>query len=318
MSLTDEPSSQAEFIHAFLSYLEVEKGYSEATIRSYGTDLEQFDLFLRTRRRSLACPERVSKDLVRSFLAELHRRAVAKSTMARKLSSLRSFFRFLLKNDMLASDPTVGVHNPKQERHHPKALNVDQALKLMESAVTPDPEGLRDLALAELLYGSGLRISEAVSLNAYDVDSGMVRVLGKGKKERIVPVSTQCERRLQDWLSQRHAFDPAVTEDALFVGARGKRLNRREANRILARLARAAGLPRDVHPHMLRHSFATHMLEAGADLRSVQELLGHERLTTTQRYTHLDLQKLMEIYDKAHPRAEGADHKNKYVGENSE
>lgn len=311
MSSTGGTEQAPELVQAFLAYLDVEKGYSAATVRSYGTDLDQFDTFLRTRRRSLDRPERVSKDLVRAFLADLHRRGVAKSTMARKLSGLRSFFGFLLRNDLLQKDPTTGVHNPKQEKHHPKALNVDQALSLMEAAVTPDPEGLRDLALAELLYGSGLRISEAVSVNMYDIDSGMVRVLGKGNKERIVPVSAKCEARVRAWLGQRHAFEPDPEEQALFIGVRGRRLNRREANRVLARLASAAGLPRDVHPHMLRHSFATHMLEAGADLRSVQELLGHERLTTTQRYTHLDLQKIMEIYDKAHPRAEDADHKNR-------
>ncbi len=311
MSSTGEADRYPELVQAFIAYMEVEKGYSPATTRSYGTDLDQFDTFLRTRRRSLDHPERVSKDLVRAFLADLHRRAVTKSTMARKLSSLRSFFRFLLKNDLLQKDPTTGVRNPKQEKHHPKALNVDQALALMEAAIPPDPEGLRDLALAELLYGSGLRISEAVSVDVFDIDSGMVRVLGKGSKERIVPVSDKCEQRVRAWLAQRHAFDPDPEEQALFLGVRGKRLNRREANRALARLASVAGIPRDVHPHMLRHSFATHLLEAGADLRSVQELLGHERLTTTQRYTHLNLQKIMEIYDKAHPRAEESDHKNK-------
>lgn len=296
-------------VQGFLSYLSVEKGYSEATVRSYGTDLDQFDEFIRTRRRSLERPERISKDLIRAFLAELHRRRVTKSTMARKLSSIRAFFRFLLKHQLVLKDPSVGVRNPKQEQHHPKALNVDQAISIMEANIPPDPEGLRDLALAELLYGSGLRISEAVSLNVHDVDSGMVRVLGKGNKERLVPVSKKCEERVRLWLQQRHAFDPDPQEQALFLGVRGKRLNRRQANRILAALASVAGIPRDVHPHMLRHSFASHMLEAGADLRSVQELLGHERLTTTQRYTHLDLQKIMQVYDKAHPRSDGTGRK---------
>jgi len=309
MSSTGGPKDLGEMVQGFLSYLEVEKGYSDATVRSYGTDLAQFDEFIRTRRRSLERPERVTKDLVRSFLAELHRRRVTKSTMARKLSSLRAFFRFLLKHQLIVKDPTVGVRNPKQEKHHPKALNVDQALAMMEANIPPDPEGLRDLALAELLYGSGLRVSEAMALNVHDIDSGMVRVQGKGNKERIVPVSKKCEERVLAWLKQRHALEPDPMEQALFIGARGKRLNRRQANRILARLAEVAGIPREVHPHMLRHSFASHMLEAGADLRSVQELLGHERLTTTQRYTHLDLQKIMQVYDKAHPRADGTDRK---------
>lgn len=301
----------SELVQAFLAYLSVEKGYSDATVRSYGTDLEQFDEFIRTRRRSLERPERVSKDLIRGFMAELHRRRVTKSTVARKLSSIRAFFRYLLRQRLLDKDPSVGIRNPKQEKHHPKALNVDQAISMMEARIAPDPEGLRDLALAELLYGSGLRISEAISLGVHDVDSGMVRVLGKGSKERIVPVSGKCEKRIRDWLRQRHAFEPDAAEDALFLGVRGKRLNRREANRILSRLAAAANLPREVHPHMLRHSFASHLLEAGADLRSVQELLGHERLTTTQRYTHLDMQHIMQVYDKAHPRADSTERKKK-------
>ncbi|WP_147821730.1 tyrosine recombinase XerC [Salidesulfovibrio onnuriiensis] len=308
MSWTGVPDL-GEMVRGFLSYLEVEKGYSEATVRSYGTDLSQFDEFLRTKRRSLERPERVSKEIIRSFLAELHRRRVTKSTVSRKLSSLRAFFRFLLKHQLIQKDPTVGVRNPKQEKHHPKALNVDQALAIMEAGIPPDPEGLRDLALAELLYGSGLRISEAMALDVHDIDSGMVRVVGKGNKERIVPVSKKCEERVRAWLRQRQALDPDPLEQALFIGARGRRLNRRQANRILANLAAVAGIPRDVHPHMLRHSFATHMLEAGADLRSVQELLGHERLTTTQRYTHLDLQQIMRVYDKAHPRADGTERK---------
>lgn len=287
----------------FLAYLDAEKGYSPATMRSYGTDLSQFQEFLRGRKATIERPERIKKDHIRGFLAELHRRGVSKTTVARKLSSLRAYFRYLARKRICGNDPTAGVRNPKQDKVHPKALNVDQALAMMEAAVTPDPEGLRDMALAELLYGSGLRISEAMGLDVFDVDAGVVRVMGKGSKERMVPLTDKAEARIRRWLEQRHAFEPVSGERALFLGKRGKRLDRREANRILARLASAADLPRDVHPHMLRHSFATHMLEAGADLRSVQELLGHSRLSTTQRYTHLDLQQLMQVYDKAHPRS---------------
>ncbi|GAB7022400.1 tyrosine recombinase XerC [Salidesulfovibrio brasiliensis] len=287
----------------FLEYLDAEKDYSPATLRSYGTDLTQFEEFLSGRKATLERPEKVGKDHVRGFLAELHRRGVGKATVARKLSSLRAFYRFLARKRICGSDPTAGVRNPKQEKTHPRALNVDQALGMMEASVTPDPEGLRDMALAELLYGSGLRVSEAMGLDVFDVDAGVVRVMGKGRKERMVPLTGKAEERIRRWLEQRHAFEPQSGERALFLGKRGKRLDRREANRILTRLAAAAGIPRDVHPHMLRHSFATHMLEAGADLRSVQELLGHSRLSTTQRYTHLDLQQLMQVYDKAHPRS---------------
>ena len=164
---------------------------------------------------------------------------------------------------------------------------------------------MRDIALAEVLYGSGLRISEAIGLDLNDVDSDVVRVVGKGNKERIVPLSSAAVKRIRRYMEQRHALlGDDYSEQALFLSVRaGKRLDRRQANRIVAKLGKLAGLPKDVHPHMLRHSFATHMLEAGADLRSVQELLGHENLTTTQRYTHLDMQHIMQVYDSAHPRS---------------
>ncbi|WP_243545890.1 tyrosine recombinase XerC [Pseudodesulfovibrio tunisiensis] len=292
-----------ELAQGFLAYLAVEKGYSDATVRAYATDLEQFDDFLRPKRRSLARPERVTRDHVRAFLAELHRRRLAKTSMGRKLSSLRTFFKYLRKHEIVLKDPTAGVRNPKQDQRQPQVLNVDQAVAMMEAAVEPSPEGLRDLALAELLYGSGLRITEAVSLDLNDVDTDLVRVQGKGSKERIVPLSDASVKRIRRYIEQRHALLEDYAEQALFVGVRGRRLNRREANRIVARLAHCAGLPKEVHPHMLRHSFATHLLEAGADLRSVQELLGHERLSTTQRYTHLDMQRIMRVYDSAHPRS---------------
>jgi integrase/recombinase XerC len=305
MSSTSETNERdvGEYGKRFLAYLSTEKGYSPATLRSYGTDLEQFQDFLKGRKLDLDQPDHIARDDVRGFMADLHRRRVTKTTVARKLSSVRAFFRFLARKRISGHDPTAGVRNPKQDKVHPRGLNVDQAIGMMEAAVPPDPEGLRNLALAELLYGSGLRISEAVGLDVFDVDSGVVRVMGKGGKERMVPLTSKAGERVRRWLEQRQSFKPVSGERALFIGKRGSRLNRREANRILNRLAEIAGIPREVHAHMLRHSFATHMLEAGADLRSVQELLGHARLSTTQRYTHLDLQQLMKVYDKAHPRS---------------
>ena len=292
------------YVKGFLAHLSVEKGYSEATIRSYGTDLDQFGEFLKRVKRNLESPGRINRDHVRGFLAELHRRELSKTSMGRKLSSLRAYFKYLRRHKVITKDPMAGIRNPKQDKRHPQVLNVDQAVSMMEAAVEPDPEGLRDIALAEVLYGSGLRISEALGLDLNDVDSDVIRVTGKGSKERIVPLSDAAVARIRRYMEQRHAFLKDYSEQALFLSVReGKRLNRRQANRIVAKLARLAGLPKDVHPHMLRHSFATHMLEAGADLRSVQELLGHERLTTTQRYTHLDMQRLMQVYDQAHPRA---------------
>lgn len=301
-----------ELIQGFIGYLSVEKGYSDATIRSYGTDLDQFEQYLKARKRSLEKPGRITRDQVRGFLADMHRRQISKASMGRKLSSLRAYFKYLLRHKVISKDPMAGIRNPKQEKRHPQVLNVDQAISVMEVALEPDPEGLRDIALAEVLYGSGLRISEAIGLDLNDLDSDVIRVLGKGSKERIVPLSEAAMVRIRRYLEQRHAFiKDDYSEQALFLSVRaGKRLDRRQANRIIAKLGRLAGLPKDLHPHMLRHSFATHMLEAGADLRSVQELLGHENLTTTQRYTHLDMQHVMQVYDQAHPRAgDGSDRK---------
>jgi len=306
MSSTNEKiNTHGEMVRGFLAFLGVEKGYSDATIRSYGTDLEQFADFLNRVKRSLEKPARINTEHIRGFLAEMHRRRLSKTSIGRKLSSLRAYFKYLLKHKVIVKDPMAGIRNPKQEKRHPQVLNVDQAVSMMETAVEPDPEGLRDIALAEVLYGSGLRISEAVNLDLNDLDSDVIRVVGKGSKERIVPLSAAAVQRIRRYIEQRHALmQDDYSEQAVFLGVRsGKRLNRRGANRIVAKLARLAGLPKDVHPHMLRHSFATHMLEAGADLRSVQELLGHENLTTTQRYTHLDMKHIMQVYDQAHPRS---------------
>jgi len=266
-----------EVCQGFLSYLAIEKGYSPATVRAYAADLDQFEAFLVRRSRSLAAFEAVTRGDATAFLAELHRLRQKKSSMARKLSSLRSLFTYLLKNQLLQANPLAGLRNPRQEQRQPRALNVDQAVAVMEGQVPPGPMGLRDLALAEVLYGSGLRVSEAA-------------------KERLVEYL-----RLRQELVSGSAGD--LAQEALFLGARGGRLTRREAQRIIARLAAGAGIGQGVHPHTLRHSFATHLLQAGADLRSVQEMLGHSRLSTTERYTHLDLRRIMEVYDKAHPHA---------------
>ncbi len=290
---------------AFLARLAVEKGCSKATVSAYAGDLGQFEEYLRARDLSIAEPRALKRDHVRGFVADLHRKRIQKSSMARKLSCLRSFFKYLARQNLIAQNPTAGVRNPRQEKRHPNFLNVDQSLALMEAEVPRDPEGLRDMALAELLYGSGLRISEALGLGVDDVDtsSGVVRVMGKGAKERLAPLSDAGKERLDAYLAERGAFQPDFKEDALFLGRRGARLQRRQANRILVKLAQSANLPERVHPHMLRHSFATHLLEAGADLRSVQKLLGHSRLSTTQRYTHLGMSKIAQMYDQAHPMA---------------
>ncbi|MDR2161095.1 MAG: tyrosine recombinase XerC [Desulfovibrio sp.] len=304
----------------FLAFLELERGCSPATARAYGRDVLQFEEILSREGLSLSGPEQVERRHVQRFLADLHRRGVNRSSMGRKLAALRSFFRFCARMRLITTLPTEGIGNPRTEKRHPSMLNVDQALALLETAagrLSPAPGGegpprrgeeaalrARDVCLAEILYGSGLRVSEALSLNAGRLreESETVRVLGKGGKERLAPLTDAARDALAEWLPLRPRL-AAPGEHALFVGARGGRLNRREAQRVIARLCRRAGLPQPVSPHGLRHSFATHLLEAGADLRSVQELLGHARLTTTQRYTHLNLAHLMTVYDKAHPRS---------------
>ena len=304
---------------AFLGWLQMQKGLAVATFAAYEVDLAQFEACLREEGLSLARPEHVERRQVERFAAHLHRQAQARSSIARKLSALRSLFRYLLRHDKVTTNPTAGVRNPKQETRHPGVLNVDEVFALLDKAPASPTGGdpadctdpaaasvLRDAALAELLYGSGLRISEALSLNMPDLrgQAGTVRVLGKGGKERLAFLSAASSEALAAWLAVRARLaDPG--ERAVFVGDRGKRLNRRQAARILEAMAHRAGLTRHVAPHGLRHSFATHLLEGGADLRAVQELLGHARLSTTQRYTHVTLDALTRVYDKAHPRGNG-------------
>jgi integrase/recombinase XerC len=316
MSSTGVPNSREgeglpvplpELCLGFLSHLEIEKGYSPATVRAYAADLEQFQAFLLRRGKDLADADGVTREDATGFLAELHRQRIKKSSMARKLSTLRSFFRYLMRHRILDGSPLTGLRNPKQESRQPRALNVDQAAAVMDAAPRPGPEGIRDLALAELLYGSGLRVSEALSLTVDDVraDRGFVRVRGKGGKDRLAPLSEAARLRLRDYLRERPRLNVQQERQELFLGVRGGALSRREACRIIERLSLEAGVNQGVHPHTLRHSFASHLLQAGADLRSVQEMLGHARLSTTERYTHLDLRRIMEVYDKAHPHAGG-------------
>lgn len=296
---------------AFLAWLAVEKGYARATVDSYAGDLKYFERHLKEKGRTLAAPKLITRREIQGFLAEQHRARQAKTSMSRRLSCLRGFFKHLIRKGLADKDPTEGVKNPKLSKPHPKSLNVDQAFALMGAAMasrpraTGDPESLRDAALAELLYGSGLRVSEALTLTLNDVDTSarMARVTGKGSKERLAPLSDASVDALKAYQAVRHAFSPDPAEQTLFLGLRGKPLQRRQANRIVEALALKAGIPSSVSPHVLRHSFASHMLQSGADLRSVQELLGHARLSTTQRYTHLNMAQIARAYDKAHPRA---------------
>ena len=307
-------------LESFIKHLRIERAYSEATIVAYTRDLVQFEEFLNRLELSFQRLDCIEKRDVQAFLVYLHRLGSSKSSISRKLSTLRSFFDYWLRAGKLEITPLDGIRNPKQEKRQPKVINVDQAFALLDTASLSGSDFkksrrltdvvevtlARDLALLELLYGSGLRISEALSLNARDIDvsSGLVRVMGKGSKERQVPLSSASQEALQKWLAVRGGLLAVPDEPALFVGARGARLNRRQANRIIEEFCIKAGLPQVISAHSLRHSFATHLLQGGADMRSVQELLGHSRISTTQRYTHLNLTRLMEVYDKAHPKGD--------------
>lgn len=295
---------------AFLAWMEFQKGASEATVAAYGRDLLDFEAFLHQEGLSLAAPSTVTPRHVQRFSASLFHKDVARSTTARKLSALRSLFRYLLRTHKVEQNPCRGVRNPRQEQRHPAMLNVDQMFDLLADEPPAQPASpeeairVRDLALLELLYGSGLRISEALALDAGDYQPGdrALKVLGKGSKERLSPLSDTSREAMDAWLAARPVL-AAPGERALFVGRRGGRLNRRQAVRILEEAAILAGIPQHISPHDLRHSYATHLLEGGADLRSVQELLGHSRISTTQRYTHLNLEALTKVYDAAHPLA---------------
>jgi len=299
----------------FLAWMQAQKGFSDATVAAYQRDLLQFEGWLATQGKSLNDSAAIDRADIRSFISHLRRAGEGKSTVARKLSALRSLFRHLLRQRKIVSNPTELVRNPKQDVHHPAVLNVDQAFSLLgELGAVPDAQEalpaesrekaiqLRDRALAETLYGAGLRISEATGLDLADLDlnAGVARILGKGSKERVAPLGEACVAALKAWLAARPLL-AALKEKAVFVGARGGRLDRRQGARIVEAMRLASGLPQHISPHTLRHSFATHLLEGGADLRTVQELLGHARLSTTQRYTHLTLDRLMRVYDKAHP-----------------
>jgi integrase/recombinase XerC len=285
-------------VGSFLEYLSVERGASPHTLRSYAADLTEFTTFLAAEK--IDGLGGADTRAIRAFLAQLHRRRLAKATIARKLAAVRSCFRFLARRGVLEINPARQVRSPRLGRRLPSVLPKDEATQLLDAAPEPTAAGARDRALLELLYASGLRVAEGCGLDVDDVDEARrtVRVLGKGDKERVVPVGDTALEALDAYLAMR-----GRQRGPLFLNARGGRLNPRSAHRIVKRLARRAGISQRVTPHTLRHSFATHMLGEGADLRLIQELLGHRRLSTTQRYTHVSPEHLMRVYDAAHPRA---------------
>ncbi len=290
-------------VEQFAEYLRATRDASPHTLKGYLGDLAQFCEYLEGRRIAL---ERVDPLAVRGFLASVHARTKA-TTRARKLASVRAFFAFLYKRGIVAQNPARLVTSPKKPKSLPKVVPVDDVLALLEAPSCADVLGLRDRAVLEVLYGGGVRVSElcGLSIGDWDRQANVIRVLGKGRKERIVPLGRKARAALDAWLARRDERASRGDERALFVNQRGGRLGVRSIGRLIDKHALACALDRHVHPHALRHSFATHLLDGGADLRAIQELLGHASLSTTQGYTAVSWDRLQAVYDKAHPRARG-------------
>jgi len=300
-----------KLIHSFIEYIKAEKGYSGHTIRNYESDLRQFSTFVVTKKGikkgdpGIDC---VDYTLIRSYLGELFD-TCKRTTIARKLSTVKSFFSYLELRGLTLFNPAVDITTPKQEKRIPAYLPIDDMFALLEQ---PDKEkelGLRDLAILELLYSCGLRVNELVTLDIekLDLTSRLVRVSGKGGKERLLPVGRKAtvviKKHLENTEKARKKAGFSTTHGPLFLNYRGGRLSVRSIDRLVKRYSRECEITAEISPHSIRHTFATHLLDGGADLRSIQELLGHVNLSTTQKYTHVSIDKLMEVYDKSHPRS---------------
>ncbi len=295
-----------EALAEFLRHLALEKNASAHTVKSYREDLTQALEFFRTRHAVQSLDlALLNARLLRAYTVWLHDQGYARSTVARRIAAVRSWCRFLCRQGLLTANPADGLRSPRQEKKLPHFLAEDAITRLLEAPPADTPLGLRDRAILETLYSAGLRVSELTGLNAddLDLDSGMVTVRGKGKRERLALLGPQASAALQRWLEARPAVVRPGKHAALFLNKHGTRLTSRSVGRLLAKYLAQAGLDPRTSPHSLRHSFATHLLDRGADIRSVQELLGHRSLATTQIYTHVTAGRLRETYDKAHPRA---------------
>jgi integrase/recombinase XerC len=302
-------------IEQFLEHLRYERNVSSHTLRNYSSDLEQFLDFLapadpKTGKRQTPEVSAIDHLTIREWLASLHTAQKKKASIARKLAALRTFFQFLVREGVLELNPAKLVATPKLEKKLPKHLSIEEAVRFIES---PDPEtdlGKRDRAMLELMYATGVRVAELTTLNLPDVDfrNKLVRVTGKRRKQRIVPFGDPAGSAIKNYLDVRDKFllNAPVSkrdEEALFLNYQGTRITTRSVGRMVEKYIRICAGMHNISPHALRHSFATHLLDSGADLRDIQELLGHARLSTTQVYTHVSMEKLIEVYDKAHPKA---------------
>jgi integrase/recombinase XerC len=294
-------------ISRFLRYMIVERNASELTIKSYREDLTSLSEYLSDALGGTVRPAQITPIDLRGYVAALHEAGYAKTSVARRLASLRSFFRFSQREGIVDSNPAKPLRNPRPDRALPHFLSIDEIGRLLHAPAVDMPMGLRDRAILETMYSAGLRVSEAMGINDGDLDfpQGIVCVRGKGRRERLAPLGSYAIRALRRWLKVRH-LAPGVPDglDApVFVNKFGRRLTTRSVARMLEKHLKAANLDMRTTPHTLRHSFATHLLDRGADIRSVQELLGHKSLVTTQIYTHVSTAGLREAYEKAHPRA---------------
>lgn len=331
--------NESGLVQEFMSYLQFERRFSDHTSKCYSGDLEQFENFVMrhyghndssdasvsayaagdSNGGGVATATSVSIDQIlltmdvisiRSYLAELNEQQYSKSTLARKVATLRSFYKFLVKRNKIASNPVMAVRTPKQEKKLPKFLEYEDIKRLLDTPPQDSWLGVRDRAMLETMYSTGMRVSELVALNIDDIDflGEVIHIRGKGKKERVTPIGSSALQSIQNYIefkNKRAQGNPEFEAKVLFVNKHGGRLSTRSVRRKMDKYLIMAGLDPAVSPHTLRHSFATHMLNNGADLRSVQELLGHQSLSTTQVYTHLTTKKLKEVYEDAHPREQG-------------
>jgi integrase/recombinase XerC len=305
------PLDQA--IADFDRHMAVERNLSERTRQSYLCDLTQYRLFLEKRADGgkEACLVPQDPLTIRSFLASLHQQKLRKVSIARKVAALRSFYRYLQREGKIPFNPAALIQLPKQEKYIPVVLSVDEVLSMLGVHFPDDAAGRRDRAIVELFYSTGIRLSELTGLDVRDCNFAeqLIKVRGKGRKERIVPVGKPACEAVQAYLEKRGelatGFLPRSFQEPLFLGSRGRRMNPRVVARVVGKAVEASGIERRISPHALRHSFATHLLDAGADLRSIQEMLGHRSLSTTQKYTTVSVSRLMEVYDRAHPRSGG-------------
>ncbi len=307
--MTQAEQSLHTWLQDYLRYLDVERGVSPYTLRNYGREIAEFATFLAE--RDIHQWDRVTPRLLEEWLGELARAGIAPASISRRLYEVRAFFHFLARRGYLEKNPLAAVGGPKLGRRLPRYLTVDEVFALLRAAGDDSPFGLRDRAILELLYGSGIRLGELVALDVDDVDLQRRELWvreGKGGEERIALFGQAAAAALRTYLEhgRPHLVDPQHASPALFLNRYGRRLSRVSVTNIVHRYARLAGIHKNVTPHMLRHSFATHLMEGGADVRVVQELLGHRSPQTTQIYTHVSQQHLKEIYDRYHPRAQGA------------